>query len=80
MPPNMEWKCYSLVFLFGYKLSIFTMFSLKNVTKQSGFCQNQVCCLQNRIYMLPIIAYVKGYDIENQINTSQSINYLFQAT
>ena len=36
MPPNMEWKCYSLVFLFRYELSIFTMFSLKNVRKQSS--------------------------------------------
>ena len=36
MPPNMEWKC-SLVFLFWYKLSIFTVFSLNNVTKLSDF-------------------------------------------
>ena len=36
MPPNMEWKCCSLVFLLGYELSILTMFSLKNVAKQSG--------------------------------------------
>ena len=37
MPRNMEWKCSSLVFLFEYKLSISKMFSLKNVTKLSGF-------------------------------------------
>ena len=37
MPQNMERKCSSLVFLFEYKLSIFKMFSLKNVTKLSGF-------------------------------------------
>ena len=30
--------------------------------------------------MLPMIAYVKGYDIENQINTSQSKNLWFHAT
>ena len=28
--------------------------------------------------MLPTIAYVKGYDIENQINTSQSIIFGFK--
>ena len=37
MPQNMEWKCSSLVFLFEYKLSIFKMFLLKDVTKLSGF-------------------------------------------
>ena len=29
-------------------------------------------------YMLPIIAYVNVYDIENQINTSRSVNLWFQ--
>ena len=29
--------------------------------------------------MSPIIAYVKEYDIENQINTFQSIHFRFQA-
>ena len=40
MPPNMEQKFCSLVFLFEYKLSIFTMFSLKDVTRLSGFLSN----------------------------------------
>ena len=30
--------------------------------------------------MLPIKAYVKVYDTENQINTSKSINLWFQST
>ena len=67
MLTKMDWKCCSLVFLFGYKLPIFTLFSLKDVIKQSGF-------------VLPIIAYVSGYDIEKQINTSQSMNIWFQST
>ena len=67
MLTKMDWKCCFLVFLFGYELPIFTMFSLKNVIKQSGF-------------LLPIIAYVKGHDIEKQINTSQSMNIWFQST
>ena len=34
-----------------------------------AFCQNEVCRLQNRIY----VTYIKGCGIENQINTFKSI-------
>ena len=60
MPLNMEWKCCSLVFLFGYKSSVFTMFSLKKCDKAIWlYCQNKICCAQNRIYF----TYIKGCGI-----------------
>ena len=52
------------------------MFSLKNVTKQSCFLSKSSMLLAK--YMLPIIAYGKVYDIENQINTSRSVNLWFK--
>ena len=59
---------------------MFTMLSVKNVPKQSVFfvkIKYVACRIE---YMLPMTACVKGYDIENEINTSQSINCSFQAT
>ena len=49
MLPNMAWKV-SLVFLFGYKISIVTMFLSRNVTELSGFLSKS-CMLLAKKYM-----------------------------
>ena len=77
MPPNMEWKCCSLVFLFGYKISIVTMFLSRNVTELSVFLSKS-CMLLAKKYIY--VTYIKRCSIENQINTFQSMNSWFQAT
>ena len=70
MPPNVDHRCSSLVFfLLGYKLPIFTMFSLQNMRKLSGFLSKSsvllaklnICYLYQRIWHRESAKYIQTH-------------------